>query len=68
VEGARVRVSLIFGSKGFGRLEKKNQSDSPEIVGQLDTHLGSSQGEVDLALWQNSQMTLWTWGLGKQTW
>jgi hypothetical protein len=27
-------------------MEKKNQSDSPEIVGQLDTHLGSSQGEV----------------------
>jgi len=46
VEGARVRVSLIFGSRGFGRMEKKNQSDSPEIVGQLDTHLGSSQGEV----------------------
>jgi hypothetical protein len=49
-------------------LEKKNQSDSREIVGQLDTHLDSSQGEVDLAIWQNSQMTLWSWGLGKQMW
>ncbi len=63
-----MRVSLIFGSRSFGRLEKKNQSDSREIVGQLDTHLDSSQGEVDLAIWQNSQMTLWSWGLGKQMW
>jgi hypothetical protein len=44
VEGARVRVSLIFGSRSLGRLEKKNQSDNPEIVGQLDTHVGQFTG------------------------
>jgi hypothetical protein len=31
-----------------------------QICGQLETHLGSRQSEVDLAIWQK-MVAMWSW-------